>query len=90
MEVSYQEFQESLKKYRDITYTLMSVYCSVFNGKPMKYSVESSSAWTGSITLSPFESKGVALLRLHQVRRLLEKLQWVVVLTGLHRASMQK
>lgn len=51
MEVSYQEFQESLKKYRDITDTLMSVYCSIFNGKPMKYLFDKSDR--KKIALSP-------------------------------------
>jgi len=37
VQLSYNEFQESLKPYRDISDRVMSAYCAVFNGTPRKY-----------------------------------------------------
>jgi len=35
--VTYKEFKESMKKYCDISETLVAVYYQVFNGRPEKY-----------------------------------------------------
>ena len=37
VQLSYHEFQESRKLYRDISDRVMSAYCAVFNGTPRKY-----------------------------------------------------
>ena len=52
VQLSYNEFQESLKPYRDISDGVMSAYCVVFNGTPRKYLFDKSDR--KKIALSPF------------------------------------
>jgi hypothetical protein len=52
LHVTYKEFQESMKKYCDISETLMAVYCEVFNGRPEKYLFDKDNR--KKISFSPF------------------------------------
>ena len=52
VQLSYHEFQESLKLYRDISDRVMSAYCAVFDDTPRKYLFGKSDR--KKIALSPF------------------------------------
>jgi hypothetical protein len=73
LHVTYKEFQESMKKYCDISETLMAVYCEVFNGRPEKYLFDKDNR--KKISFSPFFTKKLLVTPLFKSSECIDELK---------------